>query len=50
MIKKIVFSLLAFNVFILLNFPPITPPIEDPSDVHSHGLGGWALSSPEPSA
>jgi hypothetical protein len=45
MIKKIVFSLLAFNVFVLLNFSPVPPPMEDPSDVHSHGLGGWAFSS-----
>lgn len=50
MIKKLVFSLLVFNAFIILTSSPIAPPVEDPSDVHSHGVGGWALSTPEPSA
>ncbi len=45
MIKKIVFTLLAFNAFILLNFSLVAPPYEDPCDVRSHGMGGWTYSA-----
>ncbi|MFK4302036.1 hypothetical protein ABH892_002140 [Paenibacillus sp. RC254] len=50
MIKKIIFFLLAFNFFIILNSSPIAPPVEDPSGAHSHGMGGWSFSSRDTSA
>jgi hypothetical protein len=50
MIKKIVFTLLAFNAFILLNFSLVAPPFEDPNCVRSHGMGGWSFSSFDTSA
>lgn len=46
MIKKIVFSLLLLNVFILLNSSPVAPPSENRNDIQSHGLGGWTFFMP----
>ncbi len=50
MIKKIVFTLLAFNAFIFINFSLVAPPFEDPCDARSHGMGGWTYSSIDTSA
>ncbi len=50
MIKKIIFTLLAFNAFILLSFSIVAPSFEESSCVRSHGMGGWSYSSFDTSA